>query len=276
MRNRQEITRPDNGASDKASFRAYGIDGALSSLDKFVLSQLKKANEGVESVSPDDPLRKAVTLMKLKGYSQLPVMTSVRELKGVISWEAIAWGKGGGKIDGDCVRDYMDREVKYANGNTHLFDAIPRIVRDGYLVVRDPKDRRVTGIVTASDISNEFLTLTGPFLLIANIENHLRELIAEKYSVDDFASVVHPGVARPKKLASELSFGEYVGLIESADRWDKLGVDIDRETFCIHLKMVNQIRNKVMHFNPQGISREEINDLRKFSNFIEFLSHNNR
>ena len=41
------------------------------------------------SVKPDDELNKAKTLMAGYDYSQIPVMTSPREVKGIITWKSI-------------------------------------------------------------------------------------------------------------------------------------------------------------------------------------------
>lgn len=48
---------------------------------------------GIESVKPDDTLIKVITLMKLRDYSQVAVMTTKHNIKGVITWKLIANSK---------------------------------------------------------------------------------------------------------------------------------------------------------------------------------------
>ena len=53
------------------------------------VSKLAAANRVPLSVQPDSPLTEAVTRMLANDFSQLPVMTSEREVRGVVSWETI-------------------------------------------------------------------------------------------------------------------------------------------------------------------------------------------
>jgi hypothetical protein len=50
-----------------------------------------------------------------------------------------------------------------------------------------------------------------------------------------------------------------------------LGVKIDRKIFVSQLQDIRNIRNDVMHFDPDGISDEERKTLRKFSEFLRSL-----
>ena len=50
------------------------------------ISKLLAANSPPLCVAPDSPINEAVTLMLARGFSQLPVTTTLREVKGVISW----------------------------------------------------------------------------------------------------------------------------------------------------------------------------------------------
>ena len=50
------------------------------------ISKLASANRRPLSVAPDEPIARATTLMLTNDFSQLPVMSGEREVKGVISW----------------------------------------------------------------------------------------------------------------------------------------------------------------------------------------------
>jgi CBS domain-containing protein len=53
------------------------------------ISKLAAANRVPTSVKPDANLTEAVTLMMASDFSQLPVKTSEREVKGMVSWSSI-------------------------------------------------------------------------------------------------------------------------------------------------------------------------------------------
>lgn len=53
------------------------------------VSNLESANRMPESVRVGDSLGTAMTVMVLRGYSQLPVLDADGRLRGVVSWESI-------------------------------------------------------------------------------------------------------------------------------------------------------------------------------------------
>lgn len=68
-----------------------------------------------------------------------------------------------------------------------------------------------------------------------------------------------------------MTFGEYIRLLENPNCWSKLQLSIDRTTFCNQLNRVRNIRNGVMHFDPDGIPPDELEVLRKFTDFLQRL-----
>lgn len=143
------------------------------------VGKLEAANRGVVAVGPDDSLQRAITLMMANGYSQLPVMTSDREVKGIITWESVARQF---VLSGPCkhVRDCMDKH-REIGADVSLFEAIPEIAQYQYLLVRE-KDKRITGITTAADLSLQFRQLAEPFLLLGEIEHQIRRLIENRFT----------------------------------------------------------------------------------------------
>lgn len=136
------------------------------------------------------------------------------------------------------------------------------------MLVRDVT-RKLTGIVTTADLSLQFAQLGEPFLLLGQIENHIRNLIADKYSKAELEAVRDPSDAgREIEDVADLTLGEYIRLLENPKRWEKLGVKIDRKTFTDELKRVGRIRNDVMHFDPDGVGPEDLTTLRKFTRFL--------
>jgi hypothetical protein len=70
---------------------------------------------------------------------------------------------------------------------------------------------------------------------------------------------------------SDLTIGEYIRLLENGDRWEKLGLSIDRVTFCRELDLVRNIRNDIMHFDPDPIPAADLERLRDFAGFLKRL-----
>lgn len=65
--------------------------------------------------------------------------------------------------------------------------------------------------------------------------------------------------------ATGLSFGDYVRILRKPDQWKKLGLPLDQNVFIEKLEAARRIRNKVMHFTPNGIAQEDLSSLRDFA-----------
>jgi CBS domain-containing protein len=232
------------------------------------IGKLSAANRTPVSVKPDDSITTAITLMLANDYSQLPVMASERAVKGMVSWKSIGarWALD---RSGDHVRDFLDEAPEIASDRS-LFSAIPTIIELGFILVRD-SSQRIGGIVTASDLSEQFQQLAEPFLLLGEIENHIRRLIDRKFSKEDIASIKEPNDPRKIETVADLNFGQYVRLLEEPSRWKKGGLPIDRVTFTKQLDKVREIRNDVMHFDPDGIASQDLETLRQFARFLQTL-----
>lgn len=233
------------------------------------ISKLAAASNKPVSVTPDDNLEKATTLMLTHDFSQLPVMTSDREVKGIITWNSIGTRLALGK-KGSFVREFMDNHQEISS-TASLFKAIPIIVQYQYVLIRGDQNR-ITGIVTASDLSRQFQELAEPFLLLGEIENHIRLIIGDKFSSAELSDMRDSEDGdREVNSINDLTFGEYVRLLQSADRWKRINLPIDRVVFCDQLDTVRKIRNEVMHFNPDPMKEEDLQLLRNFAEMLRRL-----
>jgi hypothetical protein len=152
-----------------------------------------------------------------------------------------------------------------------LFGAISLIQRYDCVLVRDSTNR-IVGILTPYDISATFGQLAEPFLVLGEIENHIRDLIRGRFTKDELALARDPG--DPTRLVgdvTDLTFGEYMRLIENPERWGKLGLQIDRVLFIKDLDEIRRIRNDVMHFDPEGIDDRDLKTLRDHVGFLQRL-----
>ena len=243
------------------------------------ISKLAPANQTVISIKPDGSLAEAVALLLLKNFSQLPVMSNEREVKGVITWASIGSRLALSKSPSGWARDFMEQHHEIRS-NFSIFDAIPIIVTHQYVLVRG-EDNKISGIITASDLSAQFQSLAEPFLLLGEIENLLRNLIAERFSPEDLAAIRDPSdSSRQIEGPDDLAFGEYLRLLENPDRWKQFSLAIDRVSFCKDLDGIRRIRNDVMHFDSDGVLPKELEQLRDFKAFLNRIqaiaSHNRK
>lgn len=236
----------------------------------FRIGSLPAANKPLVTVGQDDSLTKAVTKMLQFDYSQLPIMHGEREVKGMISWKSIASRYA---IGGECCKvQYCREDAQVVDGNGRLFDAIPTIVKHGYVLVRSQHDRRITGIVTASDLSLQFQQLAEPFLLIREIELHIRQLLEDKVTVEDLAALgSHDGGPPQPTTISDLGFGEYLRLLQNPNVWGRLSLSIDQVSMTSQLDEVRVIRNDVMHFDPDPMTSDQLDVLKNTSKFMQQL-----
>ena len=233
------------------------------------IGKLAAANRAPVSVKPDSTIAEAVTLMLLHNFSQLPVMQSEMTLKGVVTWSSIGARLALG-LSAQKVSDCMDRAVEKSSEDS-LFAVINDIIQHQYVLIRG-KDKRIQGIVTTSDLSWQFGRLAGPFLLIGEIEQHIRTLIQKRFSLEELSASCDPG-DRGRTIAGvqDLTFGAYIRLLENPERWAKLNLQIDRSIFIEQLQAVRNIRNDVMHFDPDGITDEARAKLRQAVQFMHTL-----
>ena len=97
-------------------------------------------------------------------------------------------------------------------------------------------------------------------------------MIGHRFSSTELATARDPTTSiRQIATVDDMNFGEYIHLLQSPERWLKLGIAIDRTIFCENLDRVRKIRNDVMHFDPDGITSEDLGQLRSFTNFLKQL-----
>lgn len=239
------------------------------------LSLLKAANLnkvkdgiGLISVKRDTPLFDATTLMMIHDFSQLPILSGERQVEGLVSWKSVGRALSLGK---ECktVSDCKE-EVTVLNSDDTLFSAV-KVVLEKEVVVVKQKDGIISGIVTVTDIGEQFIAMAEPFLFIEQIENHVRRILNNKFNPGELVLERENGEKVEVKDLANLTFGEYVRIIGEPAKFDKLKLKINRQLFVKQLEEVRKIRNEVMHFDPEGISAEKRALLRQTLNFLHTI-----
>ena len=269
-----------NDLMTEPSFESTWIDGSIRFVRKpknktddgpldptFRLGRLEAANKEVVSVKPNDSLDKVITLMLTNDFSQLPVMTGHRDVKGIVSWKTIGSRLA---LNKPCAqaKDFMEA-AQILSEDVSLLEAVDVIADHDYVLVQRT-GRTIGGLVTASDFSFQFRAMSEPFLLVGEIENGIRHLLHGKFNTEELqAARVETDSGRVVKSPSDLTFGEYLRLLEPDANWRKLGVKIDRIEFIKQLDRVRAVRNDVMHFDPDGLDPDDARFLTEFAQFLK-------
>jgi hypothetical protein len=196
-------------------------------------------------------------------------MEGERTLKGAVTWQSIGTRLSLGRAS-TTVQDCLE-DAAVLESNVSLFSAIPTIVERGFVLVKDGQNM-ICGIVTTTDLSLQFRQLAEPFLLLGEIERHLRRLSDGKFSAEELAGAKDPNdTSRTIHDLADMTFGEHIRLLENPGRWAALKLHIDRATFVAQLNEVRDIRNDVMHFDPDGTAPSELDKLRQFVRLLGAL-----
>jgi CBS domain-containing protein len=236
------------------------------------IGMLAAANEKPISVCRDTGLIRAVTLMRLHDFSQLPVMQNDRNVAGMVSWKSIGRSRSDSE-DRQYVRGCMDVDVKILSYDVPLFDALQTLIDHEAVLVKG-SDNNITGLVTTSDITLEFRALSESFLLLGEIERHVRRIADQRFTLEVLRNAVDPVDERRKehvKHISDLTFGELIRLLDTLENWSRLDLCLDRTVIISRLRKVGEIRNRVMHFRSDRISDDGVVILRETVRFMQQL-----
>ncbi len=151
-----------------------------------------------------------------------------------------------------------------------LLLAVGEIIRHEVVLVGD-KQNGVTGLVTTTDLSIQLRDLTDAFLLVGNIEGHLRRLIGRRFEPEVLRSCLAPDSKRTVTGVTDLSFGEYLRLLQAPDRWARLGLKVDADVVLARLEEVRRIRNAVMHFRAETVNGVDLERLHATEAFLAHL-----
>jgi len=158
-------------------------------------------------------------------------------------------------------------DVGVLPANAPLLTAIAAIADNDCILVQ-AQDKSICGIVTAADLTDQFRLLAEPFLLVGEIERGIRHILHGKFSVKELEQAKAPGDDRPVSSFDDLTLGEYVRLLQNEANWKKVDLEVDRLEFCKRLEKVRDLRNDVMHFDPDGQEPSDVQFLGEFAKFL--------
>lgn len=210
------------------------------------------------SVRSNDPLEMAITLLMMHDITHIPVMQSERMVEGIITWRSIGRTKAANRQTARA-QDCMETVPRIVPLDAPLFDTVRNVIQEGVVLVQ-ARDKTICGIVTSWDIAHQFVNLSEPFLYLEQIENHLRHLLGKaKLRTGELKALVDPADSERQtrtRTVDDLTFSEYLRGLGMPDYWERLKLGIDRQLFVAQLDSIRKIRNAVMHFHPDGITKE--------------------
>ncbi|WP_242676084.1 CBS domain-containing protein [Streptosporangium minutum] len=218
------------------------------------------------SVAPSDTLKRAKTLFARHKYRQIPVLTGPSTPAGAITQEAVLSLDMTGRL---LTLASVIRSVKVATMDEEVRKVFPHNSSHRFVLVRD-RDDLISGIVTLSDAHRARQELSGPYLLIGEIELRLRRVLT---LVCPSAEELQTATGKPRvQTAHELSLGDIEKALRRDDCWAKLGWYIDQEVFTGELNLVRNIRNQFAHYRLHGLPKAETNQLVGFLEWVEELA----
>ncbi|MER7455065.1 N-6 DNA methylase [Nocardia beijingensis] len=221
------------------------------------VGDLPSALSGVVSVSPSAQFDEAITRMVINDYSQLPVLSG-RKLCGAVTWESIARSRHANHNPPFSQAIIQAREVLCSQD---LNDVLPILAESEFVLVRNQRNE-IAGIVTASDVAATYGAMATPFFLIGELDRRLRQMLASAVEFTEIQSLCDPDGNRSINGFNDLSMGDYQRVLENRAVWESVGWSLDRRVFIERLDEIRQIRNDLMHFNPEPLPGNSTHKIR--------------
>jgi predicted transcriptional regulator len=237
-----------------------------------LVRQVLPEEQQLVSVSSGTTVQEALSIMKVRGFSQLPVVEGT-EVLGVFSYRSLSQGlsKLPPRIkDGKAanilalrVEDFLEK-LRYAHVHDELATLLDEFDVSDAILVGTPE--RLLGMVSTIDALKYFHSVASPYVLLREIELAIRELI--RASVDesnlriccDLSLKAHyagQNRATPAQLL-DMSFNDYVLVLRHRETWlrfsDVFGQNQDMAS--AKLAPLPGLRNDVFHFRRELTAAE--------------------
>lgn len=236
------------------------------------LNRVLPEDQEVVTIHHNINASKALNIMIKNNYSQIPVTTGEKVL-GVFSFRSFCAGIEEMKDEkihpGDLPVDEFLEELSFVHINYEFPKLIELLNKDDAVLAGEPC--RLQGIVTAIDVLKYLYQVASPFVLLAEIELALRELI--HFSVDEYGLVQCLKESLSKKYSSEslplgldeMTFNDYIQIVCNKNNWPFFEPVFggSRQRTRTKLEIVRNLRNNVFHFK-RDLTIEEYNSLVKY------------
>ncbi len=247
-----ESSQPHREDDPSASIRR---DGSNYRVSRFLTEEKRSA---VKSVAPGTSIKACLQIMEKHKFSQLPVMPDKKRVVGMLSWRSIgkayAFGRSPERAE-DCCEEAV--WVNAGDGFTKLISSLQ--IHDAVLV---KQGREFVAIFTSADIADLYAELADSFIVLGEIEDLLRSILERgAFTASELRDICGEYESGEINRIDDLSFGSYLRILASEERWQRLRLMLDRSSFVADLDQTREIRNAVMHFDPDGLTPEQLKHL---------------
>ena len=187
------------------------------------------------------------------------MISGQRTLKGAVTWKSIARARhrNSDATLGDATVDAPQRSY-----DTELIDVLADLQSHDFVIVRGP-EQNIAGIVTAADVVDAYGALATPFLLIGELDQILRRVLANNVDIEEVGTLCRRSVGQSIDSFAKLSMGDYETVLNDEAVWKSLGWPFDRKIFIKNLSELREVRNDIMHFNRDAVPDHTISRLRQ-------------
>lgn len=217
-------------------------------------------NEEIEGygfgwVHQETPISEAMTVMLRHDFSQLPIVDSEETMipVGVFSWVTIGKAKLTGSVPSK-VRDAMD-PIETVDLHSDLFACVNKITDEGYAIVT--YRGKLAGIVTSSNLTEEFQRLAIPFLAVMRCEQEIKR--------------VAQGYLAPSKNVENMMMGQLQKLFH--DQWEKLNWGLSEPVFNEWMDSTRRLRNSIAHYdNPDDDRSKDVDSVHRLTAWLRSVT----
>lgn len=264
------IVPPSNDVPtvDESDTVASVVDTAASEDERpevgLPVGSLPSALAGVSSLPPSATFEQAITMMAIDDFSQIPILEGPRKLRGAVTWKSIAKTR---HVSPDAKLADAVVDAPVVSYSLDLIDILPLLEESEFVLVKD-ETNKIAGIVTASDVAGAYGSMATPFFLVGELDQRLRQVIADSFELDQVIEWCDADNARGIGCVDDLSFGDYLWVLRNPKAWDLLGWPLDRKIFTDRLDEIREIRNDLMHFNPDPLPDHAVQKIRYAINLV--------
>ncbi len=247
-----------------------------------LVKQVLPEEQEIVSVGPEAAVGDALTLMRVRGFNQLPVVEGDQVL-GAFSYRSFAQGVA--RLPDAVrrrVRDLLSLPVE--NFYEDLFFAQ---ISDELAALLDEFDTRdavfvgsegnLLGIVTTIDVLRYFYEVASPYVLLREIELAIRELLRASGNASELKSCADRSLGKYYQEKSEkvpavleeMSLHDYVMLLRFQGTWESFAAAFgpNQDLAGAKLAPLPALRNDVFHFLRE-LTAEEYETLRECRDWL--------
>ena len=238
----------------------------------YQVEQLIQGTSKPITITKDETITKALSIMVQNDFSQLPVVSkgvNWEKVEGMITYESVihAIRNFGSSIEKLQVRHAIVAAPLY-NEEDDLFDILDRLKATNVVFVLG-RDNALSGIVTSYDTAEYFRSRTEDMMWIEDIEEMIKEFIKfyhadengelSEQKVDELIQKSLPyylkenGYKGKKKTFKDLTLNDFIMVLTAKDTWSFYEpiFCMDRVPVIDLLHGVRDIRNDVAHFRGE-------------------------